>query len=116
MRYATVAPPVGASDPPLASGGERRLMLAVLEDALRTLLGARLGRTNPASMRRELAWLMSPDRSHPFTFERVCDALGIDAHWLRRRTLDAFWSSGVRAVLRAGMETNETVAGQAWGR
>ena len=32
---------------------------------------------------------MSEDRSDPFTYLRICDALGIDAEWLRSRVLAA---------------------------
>ena len=69
---------------PLACG-ERRLMLAVLEDALRTVLSARVGRSCDAWVREELRWFMSEDRSHPFAFEVICDVLDLDASWLRRR-------------------------------
>jgi len=88
MRYSTDAPTLGANDRRLDHRGERRLMLAVLEDALRTICGARIGRTNPPWVRRELDWLCS-DVSHPFAYARICEALHIDASWLRRRTLDA---------------------------
>ena len=67
------------------SSGERRLMLAVLEDALRTVLRARLGRSSDTWVREELCWFMSEDRSHPFAFEVICDVLDLDASWLRRR-------------------------------
>ena len=89
MQYSTDAPTLGANDRRLDHRGERRLMLAVLEDALRTICGARSGRTNPTWVRQELEWLCSDDTSHPFTYARICEALQIDASWLRRRTLDA---------------------------
>lgn len=60
-------------------------MLAVLEDALRTVLNARRGRASCAWIRREMIWFMSGDRSHPFAFEIVCEVLDLDASWLRRR-------------------------------
>lgn len=60
-------------------------MLAVLEDALHTVLGARAGRCSEAGLRDELRWFMSEDRSHPFAFEVICDVLDLDASWLRRR-------------------------------
>ena len=63
--------------------GERRLLLATLEDAIRTVLGSR----HPKQQREDLDWLMSEDRSDPFTYLRICDALGIDAEWLRSRVL-----------------------------
>src|SRR5262245_54025576 len=64
---------------------ERRLMLAVLEDALRVVLSARVGRSSDTWVRSELRWFMSEDRSHPFAFEVICDILDLDASWLRRR-------------------------------
>jgi len=69
---------------PLACG-ERRLMLAVLEDALRTVLSARVGRSSDSWVQDELRWFMSEDRSHPFAFEVICDVLDLDASWVRRR-------------------------------
>jgi hypothetical protein len=61
--------------------GERRLMLAVLVDGLRTLVH------HPSPRRRleELRWVTGTDRSHPFAFEPLCEALGIEAASLRRR-------------------------------
>ena len=65
---------------------EERLMFAALEDGIRTLLGAH--RAVPRSWRQqELAWLTSDDRTEPFAFARICEALGIDADRLRRRVL-----------------------------
>jgi hypothetical protein len=66
--------------------GERRLLLATLEDAIRTLLGGR----HPKQQREDLDWLMSEDRTDPFTYLRICDALGIDAGWLRNRVLSVW--------------------------
>ncbi len=63
--------------------GERRLLLATLEDAIRTLLGSR----HPKQQREDLDWLMSDDRTGPFTYLRICDALATDAGWLRSRVL-----------------------------
>lgn len=101
MRLTIHTPGIGLADGRFATRGERRLMLAVLEDALRTLLGARLGRTNAKWVRQELAWFTSRDHSDPFTFERICEALVIDADWLRARVLEAYWSVGVRDLARA---------------
>jgi hypothetical protein len=71
------------------AGGERRLLLAVLEDGIRTFLknaGATHGRA--FNLRREaLTWLTSADRSDVFAFENICEALGIDAGRLRHRVL-----------------------------
>lgn len=62
-------------------------MLAVLEDAIRNLLLARRSALSTRRAREEVAWFESSDRSDPFTFESVCDALGIDPDWLRGRLL-----------------------------
>jgi len=65
--------------------GTKRLMLAVLVDALRCLqIGAR-GRT--AIQRRSLAeaefWIADRRSQGPFSFETVCEAVGINPDWLR---------------------------------
>jgi hypothetical protein len=91
MRFVYDPSGIGSTDNRLITRGERRLMHAVLEDALRTLLGAGHGRTSATRARQELAWFMSVDARDPFTFERVCEVLGIDAAWLRDRVLDAHW-------------------------
>ena len=67
--------------------GERRLLLAVLEDAVRTLRMARRGVVSPKRARLEQSWLLSTDRSDPFAFETICDVLGFDASALRARLL-----------------------------
>ena len=66
------------------------LMHAALEDGLRTLIHAAPRSTRSArAWREEMAWLLSRDREEPFSFERLCEALDIDAERLRRRTLTA---------------------------
>src|SRR5213593_659277 len=69
--------------------GERRLLLAVLEDGIRTLLkNARATHGRAFNLRREaLIWLTTDDRSDVFAFENICEALGIDASRLRQRVL-----------------------------
>jgi hypothetical protein len=69
------------------ASGERRLMLAVLEDAVRNVALARNARISSKRARQELAWVTSVDRTDPFAFESICDALGIDPSWLRARLL-----------------------------
>jgi hypothetical protein len=100
MRFTNDVPGIGLANGRFATRGERRLMLAVLEDALRTLLGARHGRTSAKRVRQELAWFTSGDRSDPFAFERICEALLIDADWLRGRVLTAYWSLDARGLVR----------------
>ena len=70
---------------------EKRLMLAILEDAAATLM-----RRLPARHRegrrvsREAArWLASTDTASPFAFLRICEALGLDAGCVRKGLLRA---------------------------
>ena len=69
--------------------GERRLLLAVLEDGIRTLLKhARATHGRGLNLRREaLTWLTTADRSDVFCFENICETLGVDAARLRARVL-----------------------------
>jgi hypothetical protein len=66
--------------------GERRLMLAVLGDAVDCYRRGRRAR-DPATrllFDETRAWLESTDRRALFSFESICDALDIDADYLRR--------------------------------
>ena len=67
------------------ASGERALMCAVLADAINCLSEWRR-RPGPAADARR--WVMSRDRTWPFTFENLCDALGFSAEGLRRRLID----------------------------
>jgi len=71
------------------AAGERRLLLAVLEDGIRTFLkNAHAARGRGLNLRREaLRWLTTTDRADVFTFESICETLGIDAGRLRARVL-----------------------------
>jgi hypothetical protein len=74
-----------ASDNVAVRSGEQRLILAILEDAvsifIKSLCGGVVVRKEAHAAR---AWLESRDRSLPFTFESICDALGFDASYIRR--------------------------------
>jgi len=64
---------------------ERRLMLAVLQDALLTVaVHARRG-SNKSRLKVEEArrWFASKSRAHPFAFEAICDVLALDVSYLR---------------------------------
>jgi len=66
--------------------GERRLMIAVLEDAVavyRKQAGARDAR-NQQLFREAEEWIEDPDRTWLFSFQNICDVLGLDADYLRR--------------------------------
>jgi hypothetical protein len=66
--------------------GERRLMIAVLEDAVdvyRKLAGARDARRQQLFRDAE-EWIESDDRTWIFSFQNICDVLGIESQYLRR--------------------------------
>ena len=81
-----------AADNPLDRAftrGERRLMLATLEDGISTILDAEHHRTTRKQRLQDLAWLTSDDPRPPFGFLSLCDFLGIDPDYLRARVLAA---------------------------
>jgi hypothetical protein len=68
-----------------ASDPERRLMLAVLSDAIECFqkyanAENRRGRTLYANAE---SWINSRDSSWPYSFEQICDVLDINANYLR---------------------------------
>ena len=66
--------------------GERRLMIAVLEDAVdvyRKQAEARDPRGEQLFQEAE-AWIEDADRTWLFSFQNICDVLDIDADYLRR--------------------------------
>lgn len=70
------------------AAGERALMRAVLEDAVRCLAGE----IGPRDERPQLAvdarqWFLDDDIHWPFSFPNVCDALDIEADRLRTEVL-----------------------------
>src|SRR5262245_15183291 len=69
--------------------GERRLLVAVLAQALRSLFtdAGRPGRGAARRLRQDLAWLTSHDRKETFAFERICEVLDLEARSLRDRVL-----------------------------
>ena len=66
-------------------------MLAVLQDAIRCSLkvhGSRkLPPHGPATEARR--WIESPDMQWPFSFERICEALGLDGARVRATVLES---------------------------
>src|SRR5947199_9765529 len=66
---------------------ERRLLLAVLEDGVRTFLkNAHATHGRAGNLKREaLTWLSSDQRDDVFDFENICEMLGIDAGRLPAR-------------------------------
>jgi len=81
---------------------EKRLMLAVLEDAIATLqrtatATSRIGTRDFDEVR---TWLASDDTSWPYAFVNICHVLGFDPSYLRRG-LDR-WLAGARQRALAG--------------
>jgi hypothetical protein len=66
---------------------DRRLRLAVLEDAIRYVQRYAHATDRRARVLYEdaLDWFRSSDRSEPFAFESVCGVLRLDADGIRRR-------------------------------
>src|SRR5512132_1247745 len=66
----------------------KRLMLAVLQtvvDDCRRLVVRHTGASAERRMTEEArAYIASTDRSWPFSFENLCEAMGLDANCLRR--------------------------------
>lgn len=70
----------------LPSEGERKLLFAVLEDAIRNYLRHRDGDAaarNNEDFVEAAEWLSSDHDTGPFAFVSICEALGIDADCLR---------------------------------
>src|SRR5215203_1956555 len=65
--------------------GERRLMLAVLEDAVDSFRkhAAACDPREQASFLEAKEWFSSDDRSWLFAFENICDVLEMNADYLR---------------------------------
>ena len=65
---------------------EKRLMAAVLEEAVATLLNRAGDRSHEGSQLMEEArrWFASDERSGTFAFATICDVLGLDASCIRQ--------------------------------
>lgn len=88
--------------------GVKGLMIAVLEEAITSLSkGRSAGARNRVRRMAAARWLRSDDKSHPFAFESICDALALDAGRIRRRVLDTEFDgiSGPRVRVERRVET-----------
>ena len=74
-----------------AQGPERALLAAILFDAVQVLLAGRsLTRaSDTAALRETQAWLLSSDREYVFSFENVCEGLGLNPEYLRLGIINA---------------------------
>lgn len=68
-----------------SSQPEKRLMLAVMEDAITTFQKSVQGATRRQRrlLKETEEWIGSADASWPFSFENICAALDIEADYLR---------------------------------
>ncbi|HJQ84186.1 MAG TPA: hypothetical protein VKA21_08925 [Candidatus Binatia bacterium] len=75
---------------PALRAGERQLLLAVLADAVESVLRCRHARDGEARRlyAETRAWFASRDRSALFSFEGICDALDLDPEYVRRMISD----------------------------
>ena len=66
--------------------GEHRLMAAILDDAVQTYCMPLVARARGGwrADREAGEWIESTDRSWIFSFERICEALDLDAECIRR--------------------------------
>ena len=95
---------------------EKRLMLAVLEDALGlVLLDARApAKHRRAAVREASHWIDSDDRSRPFAFAAICDLLGIEIGRVRK-AIDAMRcrpGDFIRKRFQAGRGRHRVSAGR----
>jgi hypothetical protein len=83
--------------------GELRLILAVLEDAVRTFVGSAASARGGKRLEEVRLWFDSKSRQ-PFSFEHICEVLETDANSLRSRldtlSLDDFPGKHTHAVGR----------------
>ena len=75
--------------------GTKALMLAVLEDGIRSYLGGRRIVADEAEI-----WILSRRRGSPFCFDIVCETLGLDAEAVRTRIKQMKRDNPSRRALR----------------
>jgi len=88
IRMAPMQSPGEALSQAGPAAGERALLRAVLEDAIRCMAGE-IGpvRERPVLAAEARAWVGDADRRWPMSFENVCEALGFEPAALRARLL-----------------------------
>lgn len=94
----------------LPEDGERRLMLAVLIDAIRNLSQGSLGL--PPQQRlawlRDRTWMQREDLGEPFSFVNICNALGLSPGYVRRRVREMQEQSNGLRVHRYAAKVEES--------
>ena len=94
--------------------GVRRLLLAVLEDALTRLSGGNPEGVPPVRLAEQVgearAWIAARDEAEGLSFETVCAGLGIAAEPLRRAALAGRLHAAARGARR--VEARPRLSGQ----
>jgi len=69
--------------------GEKRLMIAILKDAVECLEKYRESRsdTGRISYQNAIEWVEDTDTDWLYSFTNICDLLGFDPHYLREQLL-----------------------------
>lgn len=70
-----------------SASGEKRLLLAVLERAISDLCNTRSSQSSVRDREEARQWVESRDESSPYSFIRICEALGLDPDVLRQGIL-----------------------------
>lgn len=117
-----VLPAQFGQTPYVPAAGERRLMIAILEDAVRCLkMGVTLSAQHPtwrAVGEDAAAWFASDDTTWLFAFRSVCAYLGLSAEAVRRtlptmrarRHVDRRSHFGIRRIHGPGVPNHRVVA------
>ena len=103
---------------------EQRLMFAILFDAVSVYCRERDPATSKERrlLRETQRWITNNDRTWVFSFLRICDALDLDASYIRRglrelrdksATLKAQWQAEKSAIMTMGKVTEEIEAARA---
>jgi hypothetical protein len=88
----------------------QRLMLAVMVDALECMSYRGLGNGSAAGRKAAMEadrWIEEENDDYPFSFNSICDVLGIDAQSLRK-AVGAWIASGRRLSRRAPVTQQAT--------
>lgn len=69
--------------------GEKKLMFAVLEDAVLCFRcgSSRRKKTKKRDVREVERWIFEENSDGPFAFETICEALALNPKWIRERLL-----------------------------
>jgi hypothetical protein len=90
---------------------ERRLLLAVLQDAIEHIGRGDRSASGKGTAAEARAWVASRDRSWPFAFEAICDALGLEPDYIRRGLVN--YRPTVKLHLHPGSDSQRRIGRKA---